>query len=576
MPSKIPLPLVPAVCAVLIAGCVSGSGTQAVKVVPQAPAPVIAPIPAPAPTPDPVTTLIATSDRHFEAGRKELELGHLERAKAEFDRALDALLESPDGARGNPRLREHFDRLVDRISVLEQAALRTGDGFSETKSEPAAIDALLAIETFDSSSPKAATAEAVQADLESTTHDIPIPTNDRVLRYVELFQGRLREFLTEGLSRGVQYLPMIQSTFRAEGLPLDLAYIPLIESAFKPSALSRAKARGVWQFMHGTALENGLKADWYLDERADPTKATQAAAKYLKTLHGMFEDWHLAMASYNGGPGRVKRALTRSRKTDFWSLSSSTRYLPRETRDYVPMILAAMIIAKNPSQYGFEIVPMVPTVTETVVVPPALDLRRVAEWASVPMDDIQALNPEFRRWTTPVKKGEYIIKVPEGTAEKVREGLAAAAPAQLNAMQMHTVKRGETLTTIAKKLQVSRADLAEANYLKVTSRVAVGSRLIIPRMPSAALLARASAGELESTAEAIVSDVLKETTPLAATVTPRRTRTYQVKRGDTLSAIARKTGTTIAQLKNWNKLRTTNLQVGTKLLIQSPRADATQ
>ena len=198
----------------------------------------------------------------------------------------------------------------------------------------------------------------MQADLETTAHDIPIPTNDRVLRYVELFQGRLREFLTEGLSRGAQYLPMIQATFRAEGLPLDLAYIPLIESAFKPSALSRAKARGVWQFMHGTALENGLKADWYLDERADPMKATQAAAKYLKTLHRMFEDWHLAMASYNGGPGRVKRALTRSRKNDFWELTATTRYLPRETRDYVPMILAAVIIAKNPAQYGFDIVPM--------------------------------------------------------------------------------------------------------------------------------------------------------------------------------------------------------------------------
>lgn len=569
MLSKITFPLVPVLGSLLIAGCVSTPRPIAVKVVPEPPPLVATPAPIQEPMPDPVTVLIGASDKHFEEGRKELALGHLERAKVEFDLALDTLLESTDGARSNPRLREHFDRLVDRISVLEQAALTTGDGFSETKSEPAAIDELLAVETFESAAPTAATAEAVQADLQSTTHDIPIPTNDRVLRYVELFQGRLREFLTEGLSRGVQYLPMIQATFRAEGLPLDLAYIPLIESAFKPSALSRAKARGVWQFMRGTALENGLNADWYLDERADPAKATQAAAKYLKTLYGMFEDWHLAMASYNGGPGRVKRALTRSRKIDFWQLSSSkTRYLPRETRDYVPMILAAIIIAKNPAQYGFEITPVAPTLTEPVVVPPALDLRRVAEWAGVPMDDIQALNPEFRRWTTPIKKGEYTIKVPQGTAEKVREGLAAAAPTQLNAMQMHTVKRGETLATIAKKLQVSRADLAEANYLKVSSRVAVGTRLIIPRMPSAALLARASAGELENPAEAIVADVLKETTPLASTVTERRT--YQVKRGDTLSAIARKTGTTITQLKNWNKLRSTNLQVGTRLIVQRP------
>ena len=577
MPSKRHLPVVPLAALLIAAGCVSGPGTQTVQVVPQAPQPVAAPTPAPAPAADPVAILILNSDAHFEAGRKELALGHLEGAKTEFNQALDALLESPTGARADARLREHFDRLVDRISVLEQAALATGDGFSETKSEPAAFDALLATEMFESGIPKAVTAETVKEDLESTTHDIPIPTNDRVLRYVELFQGRLREFLTEGLSRGVQYLPMIQATFRAEGLPLDLAYIPLIESAFKPSALSRAKARGVWQFMRGTALENGLRADWYLDERADPVKATQAAAKYLKTLHNMFEDWHLAMASYNGGPGRVKRALTRSRKNDFWQLTASTRYLPRETREYVPMILAAVIIAKNPAQYGFDIVPMPVTPSETVVVPPALDLRRVAEWAGVPMDDIQALNPEFRRWTTPVKKGEYTIKVPEGTADKVRAGLAAAEPSQLNAMQFHTVKRGETLTTIAKKLRVNRTDLAEANYLRTTSKVAAGTRLIIPRMPSAALLARASSGELEKAAETIVADVLSNTAEeTKSAVTPARARTYKVRRGDTLSAIARKTGTTIAQLKNWNKLQTTNIKIGTQLFIQSPRAASAQ
>ena len=574
MPSKVTFPVVPVIGSILLAGCLSGQ--KPVALAPQAPAPVAPVAPAPAtPAPDPIADLNAESDRHFEAGRKELALGHLERAKAEFDRALDTLLESPDGARSNQRMREHFDRLVDRISVLEQAALATGDGFSETKSEPAAIDSLLAVETFESTPPKPATAETVQADLESTTHDIPIPTNDRVLRYVELFQGRLREFLTEGLSRGVQYLPMIQATFRAEGLPLDLAYIPLIESAFKPSALSRAKARGVWQFMRGTALENGLKADWYLDERADPVKATQAAAKYLKTLFSTFEDWHLAMASYNGGPGRVRRALTRSRQNDFWKLTSSTRWLPRETREYVPMILAAVIIAKNPTQYGFDIVPMAPLPTETVTVPPALDLRRVAEWAGVPVDDIQKLNPEFRRWTTPVRQGEYTIKVPEGTADKVRAGLEASAPNQLNALQFHTVKRGETLASIAKKLRVNRTDLAEANYLKATSRVSVGARLVIPRMPSAALLARATKepSDLEKTAETIVADVLAETTAVAPMVENRAAvKTYRVKSGDTLYTIAKRFKVTVNQLKAWNKLRTSNLQVGTRLLLQQPRS----
>lgn len=573
-PHTFPIALV--CCTALLTGCASGSGAKTAKVVPQQPAAVTAPLPVPPPARDPVAELIAQSDGHFESGQKELTLGHLERARNEFDRSLDILLESAEGARADARLREHFDRLVDRISVLEQGALAKGDGFTETGSEPASIDTLLEIETFDASKPALATAETVEADLEHTVHDIPIPTNDRVLRYVELFQGRLRDFLSEGLARGAQYLPMIQATFRAEGLPLDLAYIPLIESAFKPSALSRASARGVWQFMRGTALENGLKADWYIDERADAEKATVAAAKYLKTLHGMFEDWHLAMASYNGGPGRVKRALTRSRKNDFWQLSATTRFLPRETRDYVPMILAAVIIAKNPAQYGFDIEPMVLPATETIMAPAALDLRRVAEWAGVAVDDIQKLNPEFRRWTTPVKAGEYAIRVPQGTGDRVREGLAASAPSQLNAMQWHTVKKGETLATIAKKLRVNRTDLAEANYLKVNARVKLGAKLVIPRMPSSALLARASSADLETAAAATVAEILTET---AAVPEPARARsaapaTYRVRAGDTLSAIARKQGVTVAQLKSWNKMRSTRLNIGDRLIVQAPRRAA--
>ena len=215
---------------------------------------------------------------------------------------------------------------------------------------------------------------------------------------------------------------MIQSVFRAEGLPLDLAYVPLIESAFKPTALSRAKAKGVWQFMRGTGLENGLKHDWYIDERSDPEKATLAAAKYFKSLYKMFDDWHLAMASYNGGPGRVQRAIKRSGRDDFWTLSATSRYLPRETRDYVPMILAAVIIAKNPVKYGFDIVaPRRRRPSKPSTVPPAVDLRRVAEWAGVSADEIQRLNPELRRWTTPIRGSDYSLTVPAGTAEIIRD-----------------------------------------------------------------------------------------------------------------------------------------------------------
>src|SRR2546427_3699924 len=214
--------------------------------------------PVPGRVDDPVLRLIADSDRHFRTGQRELELGHVEGAKQEFNRAIDLLLESPYGARTEPRIREHFDRLVDRISAYEVKALAEGDGFTEKKYEAASIDQLLAeTTTFGPPPAKPELTETVASDLETSAHDIPIPLNQRVLAYIELFQGRLHDFIEEGMIRGGKYLPMIQSVFRAEGLPLDLAYVPLVESAFKPNALSRVKANGVWQVMARPALANG-------------------------------------------------------------------------------------------------------------------------------------------------------------------------------------------------------------------------------------------------------------------------------------------------------------------------------
>ncbi len=368
---------------ILVATASAGCGSNPK---PQTPAPPPAPAAVPVPPPptrpaDPIASLIATSQQHFLAGERELKLGHLDRARIEFDRAVEVLLESPYGARTEPRLREHFDRLVDRINAHELTALAQGDGFVEKKSEPASIDELLKIATFAKPTAHAATEKAVKDDLAATEHDVPIPQNDRVLAYVELFQGRLRDYIHESLTRGTKYLPMIQGVFKEAGLPLDLAYIPVIESGFKTNALSRASAKGPWQFMRATATEQGLKTDWYIDERSDPEKATVAAAKYLKVLHDLFDgDWHLVLAAYNGGLGRVQRAMKRSGESDFWELSSSSRYLPRETREYVPLILAAIIVAKNPSQYGFDVQAEGPLTYETVTVPRAIDLRRVAEW----------------------------------------------------------------------------------------------------------------------------------------------------------------------------------------------------
>jgi membrane-bound lytic murein transglycosylase D len=563
------LPLVAACGRSLKAQTPAASPTRAAvqRVLSEPTAPLPATPPAAPVIEDPVLTLIAASDRHFKAGERELEQGHVEAAKQEFNRAVDVLLESPFGARTEPRIREHFDRLVDRISTYEVRALAAGDGFTEKKYEPASIDELLALSiTVGTPAPAPETKDAVQSDLLNAIHDIPIPLNQRVLSYIELFQGRLHDFIEEGMKRGSKYLPMIQSVFRAEGLPLDLAYVPLVESAFKPNALSRVKAKGVWQFMTGTALENGLHRDWYIDERSDPEKATVAAAKYLGTLSKLFGgDWHLALASYNGGPGRLQRAMKVARSDDFWKLADKPRVLPRETREYVPMILAAIVVARNPAQYGFDFEPEPPHTYDTVTLPRPVDLRRVAEWTDTTVDEIQALNPELRRWTTPVKATDYELKVPAGKADLVAARLADAPPVDLASLKFYTVKHGDTLPLIARKLRVSKADLAEANYLKPTARVAVGQKLMVPS--EAAVLMAARTDRPVPAAEA--RKTVAEAGQLAQDTESNRVKTtYHVKRGDTLISIARLYKTTVASLKSWNpRLDGNQVTAGQRLTV---------
>ena len=409
--------------------------------------------------------------------------------------------------------------------------------------------------------------DAVRTDLQSANHDIPIPLNQRVLSYIDLFQGRLHEFIEEGMRRGSKYLPMIQSVFRAEGLPLDLAYVPLVESAFKPNALSRAKAKGVWQFMTGTALENGLRRDWYIDERSDPEKATLAAAKYLRTLSDLFGgDWHLALASYNGGPGRLQRALKTARSGDFWSLAEKPRLLPRETREYVPMILAAIVIARSPAQYGFEFQPEPAPAVEKVTLPRPVDLRRVAEWTDKSIDEIQALNPELRRWTTPLQDSDYELKVPAGTAEVVRARLEEAPPSDLAALKYYIVKRGDTLPLIARKLHVNKTDLADANNLPATAHVAAGQKLMVPYEATALMAARTDRPVPATEARRTVAQAGE----LARAGSPsnRVKAIYEVKSGDTLASIARLFRTTVASIKTWNpRLAGDRVAAGQRLTV---------
>jgi membrane-bound lytic murein transglycosylase D len=527
------------------------------------------PAPAPVrPLVDPIDALIATSQAHFQAGEQELKAGHLEKARQDFDRAVGVLLDAPYGARTDARLREHFDRLIDRVNAYEVTALSQGDGFAEQRVVAAPIDELLKnATTFPAPAADAATQAAVKADLQQNAHDIPIPDNAKILSYVEVFQGRLRDYIQESLERGAKYMPMIENVFRAEGLPLDLAYIPIIESSFKTNALSKANAKGPWQFMKGTAQEHDLKIDWFIDERSDPEKATIAAARYLKTLSTMFDgDWNMVLAAYNGGPGRVSRAMKRSGVDDFWKLSATSKWLPKETREYVPLILAAMIIGRNPTQYGFEIAAAEPTEYEKVALPQAIDLRRVAEWAGTSVDEIQQLNPELRRWTTPAKPN-YEVKVPAGTADKLAARLAEASPADFSAFKWYTAKKGETLLTVARHFGVSRSDVAEANNLSLNTHLRAGQELIIPRQPATILAART-----EHTApSAVASRNIAEPAATPTVSQPARVVavTYKVRQGDTLFSIAQLFDTTVAKIKSWNRLSSNRIAPGTRLKIMT-------
>jgi membrane-bound lytic murein transglycosylase D len=528
-------------------------------------APPASPVAQAAPVEDPVVTLIAASERHFQAGQAALDQGHFEAAKQEFNKAVDVLLESPYGARTEPRIREHFDRLVDRISTYEVRALATGDGFTEKKYEDASIDELLALSTtFGTQNPTPELKDAVKAD--AGMHDVPIPLNQRVLSYVELFQGRLHDFIEEGMRRGSKYLPMIQNVFRAEGLPLDLAYVPLVESAFKPNAVSRANAKGVWQFMAGTGVENGLRHDWYIDERSDPEKATVAAAKYLRTLSTLFGgDWHLALASYNGGPGRLQRAMKQTHVSDFWELSAKPKLLPRETREYVPMILAAIVIARNPTQYGFDFDTESPAAFDKVTLARPVDLRRVAEWTGTSIDAIQSLNPELRRWTTPVRDSQYELKVPEGTAVAVRARLDEAVSADLASLKFYVVKRGDTLPLVAKKLHVGKQDLAEANYLPATARLTAGQKLMVPHEATVLMAAQTERSVPATESRRTVATAGQLADP---TESNRVKAVYQVKRGDTLASIAEYFRTSVASIRTWNpRLPGTTITPGQHLTV---------
>jgi membrane-bound lytic murein transglycosylase D len=311
-------------------------------------------------------------------------------------------------------------------------------------------------------------------------YDIPIVVNGQVEHCIVLFQTTIRERFVTWLSRSGKYIPFMRNLLKEQGLPEDLVYMALIESGFDPYAYSRSKAVGPWQFIDRTGKRYGLKVNWWVDERRDPEKSTIAAAKYLKDLYEMFACWYLAAAGYNAGEYKIIRAMKRYRTEDFWTLTKH-QYLKRETKNYVPLMIAAAIVAKEPEKYGFTGIEYEqPLRYEKVKVPELTDLSHIAKACEISLQEIKDLNPELRRGVTPPNEPEYEIKIPFDKIDLFTRNFEAMQPLEKFPFKTHTVKKGETLRGIAKLYRVDLDPLLEINYLNKTSALSKGTDLLIP------------------------------------------------------------------------------------------------
>jgi membrane-bound lytic murein transglycosylase D len=481
---------------------------------------------------DPVADLIAQVEKEYQSGQDNYHAGHLEAAKQNFDSAFNQLLGSGFDLKSDDRLEHELDRILDGINGLELAALQQGDGFAEQKSEPAPIDEANELTPAVDQGVKA----QAEAELKSTRSDLPLVMTDQVAGYINYFSHRGRGTIERALARSGRYEDMIHRVLRETGVPEELIYLAQAESGFHPLAVSRAGARGMWQFMGSRAKGYGLERSWWVDDRQDPEKATRAAAHHLKDLYNEFGDWYLAMAAYNSGPGTVQSAVKRTGYADFWELYNRN-VLPKETRNYVPIIVAVTIMAKNPAQYGLDtVVKEKPVVYDTVKINYPIDLRLAAECVDATSEDLSDLNPSLLRLTTP-KDREFDLHLPAGTADKFQVAVASIPADKRVWWRYHKVQGGETLASIARTFHTTPKAIAEANDLG-DDALDPESRLIIP----------IAAGKQSDT----------------STYAHATTR-YKIRTGDTVESVAENFGVSVKMLRGWNHIKGDGL-AGRKVL----------
>lgn len=536
----------------------------------------------------------------LESARESLQAGEAEGAGVLYDEALRRLQESGLRPEDDAQLGAIWETVLTEVRDLEIDALARGEDAAGQPQDPTlAQDLEVIAEEIADTEIEDSGGESRAA--EGPVYELPIEDNARVGAVLDYFTGRRREVIARGLQRSGRYLPMIREILKEEGLPEDLAWLPLIESGFKPQALSRAGAKGLWQFIPGTGRKYGLQIDWYVDERADPVKATRAAAAYLKDLHAMFGDWYLALAAYNCGEGRISRVIRRTGSRDFWSLARR-RVIPPETRGYVPAFLAALTIGKDPARHGFALDTTEPWTYDSVAVEGPADLQVLAECAGTDAETLRALNPELRRGVTTGKE-PYRLRLPVGASEPFQVAYAAIPENQRLLYEDHRVRPGETLTLIARRYGSSVQAITAENGIRNPHRIRVGALLRIPRsgVTSSGRIAQAAAPQ-----QPVIHVVRRRenlttiarrygTSPgqiaringlrsahriypgQRLRITPGargsggggggQVLIHKVRRGDTLYGIARAYNTTVASLRRWNRVRGSRIIPGETIRI---------
>jgi membrane-bound lytic murein transglycosylase D len=399
--------------------------------------------------------------------------------------------------------------------------------------------------------------------------DIPIVVNTDVIRWMHYFTGNGRKHYAKWLSRSGRYVPLMHAKLEAAGLPKDLIYLSMIESGFSTHAYSRAAAAGLWQFISTTGQENGLRIDWWIDERRDPEWSTDAAIRFLGRLYKRYDDWYLAWAAYNGGPGRVSRAIKTHGTKDFWDLVAKDG-LPSETDNYVPKLLAAAIIGKYPERYGFDNITKEPPLKyENVEVEPSIGVNVLAKCAGLTEKEFLHLNPQLRRWALPPSPEVQVLHVP--SAERFMAELDRIPQNMRLTFQRHVVQKGESLGSISKKYNVSVQDIQTANKIRNPNKIKVGVTLMVPSGPLAPPTAKAkSKKSTKGKSSSSNSQSGKGTSSKSKTPTKKLTHTIQ--KGENLSKIAKKYDVSSEELMKWNKITNPNkIYAGQKLKVYTSK-----